>query len=696
MRFKIVHSLPGRVRIRYNRFLLDDRQAALVKVLSEMQNGIVSVETNTISGSILIYYQDITQEIALSYFRAIDYKYLENQELLQSVAMPEARESLLGIITTMVAEHYIKKLLPFPIRKVLQFIGIAPRLWQGIKSVTKGRFFCADTLDATALGLSFFLGSTNTAGSVSLLLNIGEVLEDYTKRKSYDNLALSMLNAEETVSLLKDNGEEVQVSSRLLKQGDKVICRVGSVIPADGTVINGLAMVNQASMTGESLPVQKQKGSGVFASTIVEEGEITFSVKNAGGETRVNKIVAMIDKSQNLKAASQITAERIADKLVKYNFMLAAATYLLTRNFQKAMSTLLVDYSCAMKLSAPICVLSAMRDCAKLGIIVKGGKYIELLAKADTFVFDKTGTLTESAPKVSQIIPLGGRNENDVLKMAACLEEHFPHSLARAVVNEAKQRGIIHEEEHTKVEYVLAHGVASTLNGKKLRIGSAHFIFDDEKIPHLPEYDPIIEQLAQNGDSILYFSEGDELAGLIAIKDFIRQESVEAIKKLKQLGINNIVMITGDGEKTAAAVAKQAGITQYISQALPDTKVEYIRKMRAEGHIVAMVGDGINDAPALSEANVGIAMGKASQIAGETADIMLPDDGLKSLPALKQIGIKLSERIKTNNNIIVGVNSALIAGGLFGVLQPSTAALLHNTTTVAISANAMRKIDTEN
>lgn len=696
MRFKIVHSLPGRVRIRYNRFSIDERQAALIKVLTEMQTGIVSVETNTISGSILIYYDGINQETALSYFRALDYKYLENDELLKSVAMPEARESLLGIIVSMVAEHYIKKLLPFPIRKVLQFIGIAPRILQGLKSITKGRFFCADTLDATALGLSFFCGSVNTAGSVSLLLNIGEVLEDYTKRKSYDNLALSMLTAEETVSVIKDNGEEIQVSSQLLKQDDKVICRAGSVIPADGTVISGLAMVNQSSMTGEALPVEKQKGSGVFASTIVEEGEITFIVKNAGGETRVNKIVSMIDRSQNLKAASQINAERIADNLVKYNFMLAAATYLLTRNFQKAMSTLLVDYSCAMKLSAPICVLSAMRDCAKLGIIVKGGKYIELLAKADTFVFDKTGTLTESSPKVSQIIPFGNRDENQVLKMAACLEEHFPHSLARAVVNEAKNRGIVHEEEHTKVEYVLAHGIASTLNGQKLRIGSAHFIFEDEKIPHLPEYDPIIDNLSQNGDSILYFSEGEELAGLIAIKDFIRPESVKAIEKLKQSGIKNIVMITGDGEKTAAAVAKKAGITHYISQALPDTKVEYIRKMRSQGHIVAMVGDGINDAPALSEADIGIAMGKASQIAGETADIMLPDDGLNSLPALKQIGIRLSQRITQNNNVIIGVNSALIAGGLFGVLQPSTAALLHNTTTVAISANAMRELKVEN
>ncbi|MBQ3655863.1 MAG: heavy metal translocating P-type ATPase [Bacteroidales bacterium] len=694
MDFKIAHSLPGRVRIRYDRHLLTPRQAGLIKSMTESQEGISSVEINPVSGSILIRYQGINQEQALSFFRVLDKKYLENQELLNNVsALDIPQPTLFSILSEMVIRHYLKKLLPFPIRKALQLINIAPRLYQGAKSVFKGKVFCADVLDATALGFSFFSGDVNTAGSVSFLLSIGEVLEEYIKRKSYDNLAHSLLNTEEVVNVLTDDGQEIQIQTKNLKQGDKVICRIGCVIPADGTVVSGLAMVNQASMTGEGLAVEKKEGSGVFASTIVEDGEIIVSVKSAGKETRINQIVSLIDNSQSLKAASQINAERIANHLVKYNFMLAAGTYLATGNFSKAMSTLLVDYSCAMKLSAPICVLSAMRDSAENGIIVKGGKFLELISQVDTFVFDKTGTLTEAAPKVSKVVALGGRNEDDVLRMAACLEEHFPHSLARAVVIEAQKRGLIHEEEHTKVEYVLAHGVASSINGKKLRIGSAHFIFDDEKIPLTEEAKVEIEKLGETGDSVLYFSEGDELAGLIAIKDFIRQDSVEAIKLLKAAGVKNIVMITGDGEKTAQSVAQQAGITEYYSQTLPDEKVAYVKKMKSEGRIVAMVGDGINDAPALSAADIGIAMGKASSIAGQTADIMLPDDGLSSLPKLMKIGKNLKKRIKGNNDAIIGINSLLILSGLANMISPAFAALLHNASTVIISMSAMRKID---
>ena len=694
MDFKIAHSLPGRVRIRYKRTLLTPVQAGLVKSLVESQDGIVSVEVNPISGSILIHYQGITEQTALSYFRALDSKYLNNQELLDGVnPLDIPQPSLFSILSEMVVRHYLKRLLPFPIRKALQLINIAPRLYNGAKSIVNGKVFCADVLDATALGFSFFSGDIRTAGSVSFLLSIGEVLEEYIKRKSYDNLAHSLLNTEEVVNVLTDSGQEIQVQTKNLKQGDRVICRIGGVIPADGTVVSGLAMVNQSSMTGEPLAVEKKEGSGVFASTIVEDGEIVVSVKSAGKETRINQIVSLIDNSQALKAASQVNAERIANHLVKYNFLLAAATYFATGNFTKAMSTLLVDYSCAMKLSAPICVLSAMRDSAQNGIIVKGGKFLELISEVDTFVFDKTGTLTEATPKVSRIIPLGGRNENEVLKMAACLEEHFPHSLARAVVLEAQNRNLIHEEEHTKVEYVLAHGVASSINGKKLRIGSAHFIFDDEKIPLTNEAQHYIDELGETGDSILYFSEGEELAGLIAIKDFIRQDSVEAIKLLKQAGVKNIVMITGDGEKTAQAVAREAGITEFYAQTLPDQKVAYVKQMKSEGRTVAMVGDGINDAPALSAADIGIAMGKASSIAGQTADIMLPDDGLSSFPKLMKIGRNLKRRIKGNNDAIIGVNSMLILGGLANIISPSLAALLHNASTVAISMSAMRRID---
>ena len=692
MNFTIAHSLPGRVRVRFPRHSIDGKQAALAQMLISLQEGISLVAINIISGSILIEYKGISEESALSYVRALDDKYLKNEDLLKSIAAPVAQESLLAELLSMVAKHYLKKwFLPFQIRRVLSILGIMPRARKALRSISRGKVFCADTLDASALILSCATGDYSTSSSIRLLLNIGDTLEDYTKRKSYDSLASSLLTANDNVQVI-ENGEEKTVPANLLKAGDTVICRAGSVIPADGVVVSGEAMVNQASMTGESLPVHKKDGLSVFASTVVEEGEIQISVKSAGGETRVNKIVSLIDKSQELKASSQVRAERIADKLVFYNFLLAGLTYLFTRNFTKAASTLLVDYSCAMKLSAPICVLSAMRDSANAGIMTKGGKYIEDLAKADTFVFDKTGTLTESTPRVTQVIPLGNREEREVLKLAACLEEHFPHSLARAVVKEASERGIDHSEEHAKVEYVLAHGIASSLNGEKLRIGSAHFIFDDEKIPRTAEAESVIARFSETGSSLLYFAIGGELAGIIAIEDPIREESVRSLSKLRNLGVKNIVMITGDGENTAKIIAKKAGVDTYFAQALPDTKVEYIKKMQADGHKVVMIGDGINDAPALSAADVGIAMGAASQIASLTADILLPDDGLESLPVLRVIGRNLMERIDSNNQLIVAINTSLIALSLSGALTASAAALAHNTSTVAISMSAMRPL----
>ena len=695
MDFKIVHRLPNRVRVRYNRGLLDARQASLVQMLIAFQDGITNVEVNTVSGSVLIEYdgKQLGEFEALAFLKAIDDKYLKNEELLRQVTVPAAQESLASLIISMVVEFYVKRfLLPLPVRKILSLLNLAPRILKGAKSICTGKIFSADTLDATALTLSYATGDLNTAGSIALLLNMGDTLEDYTKRKSYDSLASSLLTTDEMVQVVQDNGEEVAVSVSLLKAGDIVISRAGSVIPVDGTVVSGEAMVNQASMTGESLPVHKEKDFSVLASTIVEEGEIRIQVKQAGGETKVNKIVALIDQSQELKAASQVRAERIADRLVRYNFLLAGLTYLVTRNFTKAASTLLVDYSCAMKLSAPICVLSAMRDSAKKGIMAKGGKYLEELAKADVVVFDKTGTLTESTPKVTNVIPFGKHKEEEVLKLAACLEEHFPHSLARAVVKEAADRGIDHMEEHAKVEYVLAHGIASSLDGKKLRIGSAHFIFDDEKIKKTKEAQKVIDEYAETGSSLLYFSIGNSLAGIIVIQDPIREESVRAVAELKRLGVKKIVMITGDGENTARIIAKKSGVDEYISQALPDTKVEFIKKMQAEGHKVVMIGDGINDAPALSAADVGIAMGAASQIAAQTADIILPDDGLSSLPELRQIGLNLMKRISGNNAAIVAINTTLIALGLAGVVSSSTAALFHNSSTVAISMNAMRPL----
>ncbi len=691
MEFTIVHQIPGRIRLRYNRYGYSRRQAMLMQMLLSLQEGIDSVTVNPETGSILLVYTGIPLTSALAFIKALGPKYLDDEELLASVTVPEAQENLFISLSSMVLRFLLKKLLPLPIRRSLLLLNVAPRIGKGIESVMAGKPFCANTLDATALGLSFASGDISTTSSINLLLNMGDVMEDYTRRKSYDNLAQSLLLRDENVQVLVD-GEEKSISSRMLKAGDVIVVRAGSAISADGTVESGEGAVNQAAMTGESLPVKKEKGDSVYASTILEEGELHIKVRAAGGETRVSRIADMIDRSQDLKATSQVRAEQAADRIVPYNFLLALVTYLVTRNPTKAASTLLVDYSCAMKLSAPISVLAAMRDSAQLGIMVKGGKYLEDLAHADVFVFDKTGTLTESMPHLAEIVTFGGRDENEVLRNAACLEEHFPHSLARAVVKAAVERKLDHKEKHTKVQYVVAHGIASTLDGEELRIGSAHFIFEDEKIPMTREIRKEMDRLEKDGCSELFFAQGGELAGIIAIKDPLRKESPSTIAKLKSLGATHVVMITGDGEATARAIAWSAGIDEYISQALPDQKIALIKRYQAEGHKVVMVGDGINDSPALSAADVGIAMGQASSIARETADILLPDDGLASLPILREIGLRLADRIDGNNRLIVALNSALIAGELAGTIAPATAALVHNGSTVAISMESMRPL----
>ena len=691
MDFRVVHRLPGRIRLRYDRHSLSQRQVALVQALVSMQEGVSSIQINCISGSILIQYQGIQEMQVLSYLKVLDQRYLENEELLASVVVVPQQESLVLLLASLAFRFMVGRLLPLSVRKIISFRAIMPRIRQGVLSVLSGKPFCADTLDGAAFLIAYFTGNATTATSIAFLLNMGDQLEDFTRRKSYDTLAHSILSLEDMVQVLR-NGEELSVASRLLHPGDVVVLRCGSVVPADGKVIAGEGMINQASMTGEGLPVRKVVGDTLYASTLVEEGEFHLEVTAAGRETRVSRIVSMIEDSQSQKAAAQVRAERVADTLVRYNFLLTALTYFITRDITKAMSTLLVDYSCAIRLSAPICVLAAMRDCARQGIIVKGGKYLEELHRADVFVFDKTGTLTESQPKVVEIIPFGGRREDEVLKMAACLEEHFPHSLAQAVVQESVARGIDHREEHTQVEYVVAHGVTSTLEGKRLRIGSEHFIFEDEGIPRPKRMKSAVIRAAERGDSLLYFAEGDELAAVIAIHDTIRQETVEAIQELKAMGVREVVMLTGDGERTAKAIAGQAGISSYVAQALPDTKVEFIRSIRKQGRVVAMVGDGINDAPALAEANVGIAMGKASSVAGHTADIMLPDNGLQALPQLRRIGHCLDRRISVNNVLIIAVNSLLMAGGLVGFVPATVAAMLHNSSTVAISMASMRPL----
>lgn len=690
MNVKIVHKLPGRIRLHYNKGTLTNKQTTLVKVLLSTQEGINSITINPLTCSILIYYNGISEKQILALFKALNNEYLNDEDMLNSINEIKAETSIAANLFLMAVKHFSKAFLPVPIRRIITMINTIPRIKQGIKTLLMQKQLISETLDAAAISLSIANGDYKTAGSINFLLNMGETLEDYAKRKSYDNLAESLLNLQEQARIINDDGQEYSVLSHTLKKGDKIIVRTGQTIHADGIITYGEAMINQASITGESLPVKKEIDDAVYAGTLVEEGEIILKITAAGKDTKVSKIVKLIDDANNLKSAAQEKAERLADKLVPYNFLLAGSTYLVTRDIIKTSSTLMVDYSCAMKLAAPIANLSAMKEAAKYGIIVKGGKFLEETANADTIIFDKTGTLTNASPKVIDIISFNNYSNEEVLKTAACLEEHFPHPLARAVVQEAANRGIDHKEEHAKVEYIVAHGIASTLHNKKIAIGSAHFIFEDEKTHITQEEKEIIEKASKDCSSILYLAMDNLLMGIILIDDPVLPNAAEVVDNLRKTGVENIIMITGDSEKAAEKAAKIINADDYVSQALPEDKTSYVKNMRQNGHKVIMTGDGINDSPALASANAGIAMKGSSDIAGETADIILSDKGIESLYETRILGQELLKRISLNNKIIIAGNSLLILAGLMGIIKPSTAALLHNTLTVSISANAMR------
>ncbi len=690
MDVKVTHKLPGRIRLHYNKGTLTNKQVVLVKVLLSTQEGIKSISINPITCSILIYYHEISEKQILALFRALSNDYLNDEDMLNSINETKAETSIATNIFIMAIKHFGKTLLPIPLNRIMTIINIIPRINQGIKTLLLQKKLISETLDAAAISFSIANGDYKTAGSINFLLNMGDTLEDYAKRKSYDNLAQSLLNLQEQARIIKDDGQEYSVLSHTLKKDDKIIVRTGQNIQADGIIIQGEAMINQASITGESLPIIKKIDDVVYAGTLVEEGEIILKITAAGNDTKVSKIVKLIDDANNLKSNAQEHAEKLADKLVPYNFLLAGSTYLLTKDIIKTSSTLMVDYSCAMKLAAPIANLSAMKEAAKHGIIIKGGKFLEEIANADTIVFDKTGTLTNASPKVIDIIAFNNYSKEEVLKTAACLEEHFPHPLARAVVQEAVNQGIDHKEEHAKVEYIVAHGIVSTLYNKKVAIGSWHFIFDDEKTNITQEEKNIIENISDNFSSILYLAIDNKLMGIILIDDPVLPNAVEVVDNLRKTGVDNIVMITGDSENAAYKAANIIKADNYISQALPEDKTTYIKQIRQNGHKVIMTGDGINDSPALAAANAGVAMKGSSDIAGETADIILNDKGLESLLETRILGQELLKRISTNNKIIIAGNSLLILAGLMGIIKPSTAALLHNTLTVSISANAMR------
>ncbi len=590
----------------------------------------------------------------------------------------------------LVAGHFFRKLfLPAPIRAAYTVWRSIAFVWKGVRCLLRRRLE-VEVLDALSIGVSVLRGDFSTAGSVMFLLNLGSLLEEWTRKKSLDDLARSMaLNVDKV--WVRSQGTEVLLPLTKVQPGDEIVVRSGNMVPLDGTVIEGEAMVNQAALTGESMPVRKAKGATVYAGTVVEEGECVFLAKAAGGANRYDKIVAMIEESEKLKSSTENRALELADRLVPWCLAGTVVTYALTRNVTRAISILMVDFSCALKLSMPLAVLSAMRECGTAHITVKGGKYLEALAKADTIVFDKTGTLTRATPQVVDIIPFSNSEKDDVLRLAACLEEHFPHSMANAVVRAAREQGLAHEEMHSEVEYIVAHGIASRVGGERVVIGSYHFVFEDEHcIVPADEQEKFDRMPAEY--SHLYMAASGQLVGVICIADPLRPEAASVLRQLHKLGIRNTVMMTGDSYRTAEAIARQVGVDQFFAEVLPEDKANFVQKAKAEGRTVVMIGDGINDSPALSAADIGIAINSGAAIAREIADVTIKADSLEELVTLKTIANALQHRVSSNYRFVLSFNSTLIALGALGILQPAASAMLHNLSTIGISLRSMTNL----
>ena len=596
------------------------------------------------------------------------------------------QEKLIGRIVL----HYARRwILPYPIRICLTSLRSVKYIWKGLTTLAAGKIE-VPVLDATAIGVSVLRGDFNTAGSIMFMLGIGELLEEWTHKKSVDDLARTMsLNVGKV--WLVSGGQEVLVPTSQIKAGDKVVVHMGNIIPFDGVVAEGEAMVNQASLTGESVPVRKTVESTAYAGTVVEEGELTILVKEVGGSSRFEKIVKMIEDSEKLKSGAESKAEHLADKLVPYSLGGTILTYLLTRNVTKAISILMVDFSCALKLAMPLSVLSAMREASSYKMTVKGGSFMEAVAEADTIVFDKTGTLTKAQPVVADVVTFEGRDQAEMLRIAACLEEHFPHSMANAVVAASRERGLVHEEMHSKVDYIVAHGIASHIGEDKVVIGSYHFVFEDEQCV-VPEGEEEKFEALPAEYSHLYLAIAGRLAAVICIEDPLRPEAPEVMKELRKLGIKKIVMMTGDSERTARAIAARVGVDEHHSEVLPEDKANFVEAEKNAGHKVIMVGDGINDSPALSAANVGIAISEGAEIAREIADITISEDAMFQLVTLKAISNALMRRVHRNYRFVISFNFGLIILGVMGVLAPATSALLHNTSTLCISMHSMTNL----
>lgn len=644
--------------------------------------------------------QERTQDATICYtgeksavialLRSFQYEKVDVPDVYRQNSGRETNREYWDKLVTKVVVHYGNKLfLPMPIRTVITGVKSVKYIYQGIHTLLQ-RKIEVPVLDATAIGVSMFRGDISTAGSVMFLLGMGEILEEWTHKKSVDDLARSMSLNISRVWLCND-GQEMLVPTTEIQTGDLVRVHMGNMVPFDGTVAEGEAMVNQASLTGESEPVRKYIESMVYAGTVVEEGELTIRVKETNGSSKFDKIVTMIEESEKLKSGLESKAEHLADRLVPYTLLGTGITYLLTGNITKAISVLMVDFSCALKLAMPISVLSAIREASNYHVTVKGGRYLEAMAEADTIVFDKTGTLTKAQPTVKQVVAFNGMSENELLRIAACLEEHFPHSMAKAVVQAAIDRHLVHEELHSKVEYIVAHGISSKINDKKVVIGSYHFVFEDEKcaVPDgmMEAFDKLPSECSH-----LFMAIDHELAAVICIEDPLREEAAAVVRKLKETGISKFVMMTGDSDRTAKAIAARVGVDEYYSEVLPEDKASFVEEEKKAGRKVIMIGDGINDSPALSAADIGIAISDGAEIAREIADITVGADGLNELVTLKLISDGLMKRIHKNYRFIVGFNTGLIVLGVAGILQPATSALLHNTSTLMIGLKSMQDI----
>lgn len=693
MKFIIKHEIPGRIRVHMVQPKMTFEEAdILLYYLVNLEN-VTKAKVYERTQDAVIYYEKDRREI-IKALQKFGYDRVTVPEgLTEHSGRQMNAEYQEKLLMKVVMRFGGKFLIPAPVRAVWTGVRSLKYLQQGIVSLKKGRLEVA-ALDATAIGVSILRRDMNTASSIMFLLGIGELLEEWTHKKSVGDLARDMSLNVGKVWLLREE-QEILVPAKQIEPEDLVVVRMGNVIPFDGVVSRGEAMVNQASMTGEAVPVKKTEESYVYAGTVVEEGELIICVKAVSKATRFEKIVTMIEESEKLKSNLESHAEHLADQLVPYTLAGTILTWLLTKNVTKALAVLMVDFSCALKLAIPISVLSAIREAGAHNITVKGGKYMEAAANATTIVFDKTGTLTEARPTVRKVVSFCEQSEDELLRMAACLEEHFPHSMAKAVVEAARKRGLEHEEMHSKVNYIVAHGISSTIEGKRVVIGSHHFVFEDEKCsvrePWIRQFETLPEEC-----SLLYLAIEHELAAVVCIEDPLRKEAADVVRALKATGLEKVVMMTGDSEKTAASVARRVGVDAYYSEVLPEDKAKFVEQERASGRTVIMIGDGINDSPALSAANVGIAIRDGAQIAQEIADITISAENLWEIVMLRRLSEALMRRIQKNYRSIVGINATLILLGVTGILQPTTSALLHNMSTLTISLTNMKNLLDEN